>query len=178
MLLVLLMVIVVLALNWSISSRHVQLQEEVAELQAQVQCTEVAPGCLEKYNSDRLLLVDAHKKQIDQKEADYDHLSSQLQAREGLGKRKALVLVSQHENHQTISHLPTGQPLSPNTGLDSHVNHNGKPGISKQNPSNPLQHLNPGSNLDSEPRIQMDILKQAIKGRVGDFHKLKQNDKE
>ncbi|EHB13272.1 Protein CASC4 [Heterocephalus glaber] len=57
----------------------------------------------------------------------------------------------------------------------SHVNHNGNPGTSKQNPSNPLQHLNPGSNLESEPRIQMDILKQATKDRVGDFHKLKQS---
>ncbi|XP_004861784.1 protein CASC4 isoform X4 [Heterocephalus glaber] len=343
-LLVLLVVIVVLAFNyWSISSRHVQLQEEVAELQAQVQRTEVARGRLEKRNSDLLLLVDTHKKQIDQKEADYDRLSSRLQAREGLGKRceddkvklqnnisyqmadihhlkeqlaelrqeflrqedqlqdyrknntylvkrleyesfqcgqqikelraqheenikkladqflqeqkqealkvqsdgkeldisnhvvpnnipkvdenaadkneepssnhiprgkeqikrdgdagmpgveendlakvddlptslrKPPVLVSQRENHQTISHLPTGQPLSPNLGLDSHVNHNGNPGTSKQNPSNPLQHLNPGSNLESEPRIQMDILKQATKDRVGDFHKLKQNDEE
>ncbi|KFO33004.1 Protein CASC4 [Fukomys damarensis] len=64
-----------------------QLQEEVAELQAQVQRTEVARGRLEKRNSDLLLLVDTHKKQIDQKEADCDRLSSRLQAREGLGKR-------------------------------------------------------------------------------------------
>ncbi|XP_010623165.1 protein CASC4 [Fukomys damarensis] len=89
--------------------------------------------------------------------------------------RKPPVLVSQHENHQTISHLPTGQPLSPNMGPDSHVNHDGNLGTSKQNPSNPLQHVNPGSNLESEPRIQMDILKQATKDRVGDFHKLKQS---
>lgn len=312
----------------------------MAELQAQVQRTEVARGRLEKRNSDLLLLVDTHKKQIDQKEADCDRLSSRLQAREGLGKRceddkvklqnnisyqmadihhlkeqlaelrqeflrqedqlqdyrknntylvkrleyesfqcgqqikelraqheenikkladqflqeqkqeapkvqsndgkeldinnhvvpknipkvdenvadkneepssnhiphgkeqikrdgdagmpgveendlakvdlltslrKPPVLVSQHENHQTISHLPTGQPLSPNMGPDSHVNHDGNLGTSKQNPSNPLQHVNPGSNLESEPRIQMDILKQATKDRVGDFHKLKQS---
>ncbi|XP_017716502.1 PREDICTED: protein CASC4 [Rhinopithecus bieti] len=87
-LVVLLVVIVVLAFNyWSISSRHVLLQEEVAELQGQVQRTEVARGRLEKRNSDLLLLVDTHKKQIDQKEADYGRLSSRLQAREGLGKR-------------------------------------------------------------------------------------------
>lgn len=313
----------------------------MAELQAQVQRTEVARGRLEKRNSDLLLLVDTHKKQIDQKEADCDRLSSRLQAREGLGKRceddkvklqnnisyqmadihhlkeqlaelrqeflrqedqlqdyrknntylvkrleyesfqcgqqikelraqheenikkladqflqeqkqeapkvqsndgkeldinnhvvpknipkvdenvadkneepssnhiphgkeqikrdgdagmpgveendlakvddlltslrKPPVLVSQHENHQTISHLPTGQPLSPNMGPDSHVNHDGNLGTSKQNPSSPLQHVNPGSNLESEPRIQMDILKQATKDRVGDFHKLKQS---
>ncbi|KAM6181096.1 protein GOLM2 isoform 1-T1 [Erethizon dorsatum] len=344
-LVVLLVVIVVLAFNyWSVSSRHVLLQEEVAELQAQVQRTEVARGRLEKRNSDLLLLVDTHKKQIDQKEADYDRLSSRLQAREGLGKRceddkvklqnnisyqmadihhlkeqlaelrqeflrqedqlqeyrknntylvkrleyesfqcgqqikelraqheenikkladqflqeqkqeahkvqsndgnelgvndhavpknipkvdenaadkneepssnhiphgkeqikrdgdagmpgveendlakvddlptslrKPPVLVSQHENHQTVSHLPTGQPLSPNMAPDSHVNHNGNPDTSKQDPSNPLQRLNPGSHLENEPRIQTDTLKQATKDRVGDFHKLKQNDEE
>ncbi|XP_078190278.1 protein GOLM2 isoform X7 [Callithrix jacchus] len=333
-LVVLLVVIVVLAFNyWSISSRHVLLQEEVAELQGQVQRTEVARGRLEKRNSDLLLLVDTHKKQIDQKEADYGRLSSRLQAREGLGKRceddkvklqnnisyqmadihhlkeqlaelrqeflrqedqlqdyrknntylvkrleyesfqcgqqikelraqheenikkladqflqeqkqethkvqsnngKELGIndqvvsknipkvaenvadkneepssnhiphgkeqikrggdagmpgieendlakvddlppVSQQESHQAISHLPTGQPLSPNMPPDSHVNHNGNPGTSKQNPSIPLQHLIPGSNLDNEPRIQTDILKQATKDRLSDFHKLKQS---
>lgn len=66
---------------------HVLLQEEEAELQGQVPRTEVARGRLEKRNSDLLLLVDTHKKQIDQKEADYGRLSSRLQAREGLGKR-------------------------------------------------------------------------------------------
>ncbi|XP_005559454.2 protein GOLM2 isoform X4 [Macaca fascicularis] len=341
-LVVLLVVIVVLAFNyWSISSRHVLLQEEVAELQGQVQRTEVARGRLEKRNSDLLLLVDTHKKQIDQKEADYGRLSSRLQAREGLGKRceddkvklqnnisyqmadihhlkeqlaelrqeflrqedqlqdyrknntylvkrleyesfqcgqqikelraqheenikkladqflqeqkqeshkiqsnggkeldindqvvpknipkvaenvadkneepssnhiphgkeqikrggdagmpgieendlakvddlplalrKPPISVSQYESHQAISHLPTGQPLSPNMPPDSRVNYNGNPGTSKQNPSSPLQHLIPGSNLDSEPRIQTDILKQATKDRVSDFHKLKQS---
>ncbi|XP_017401366.1 protein GOLM2 isoform X2 [Cebus imitator] len=333
-LVVLLVVIVVLAFNyWSISSRQVLLQEEVAELQGQVQRTEVARGRLEKRNSDLLLLVDTHKKQIDQKEADYGRLSSRLQAREGLGKRceddkvklqnnvsyqmadihhlkeqlaelrqeflrqedqlqdyrknntylvkrleyesfqcgqqikelraqheenikkladqflqeqkqethkvqsndgKELGIndqvvsknipkvaenvadkneepssnhiphgkeqikrggdagmpgleendlakvddlppVSQQESHQAISHLPTGQPLSPNIPPDSHVNHNGNPGTSKQNPSIPLQRLIPGSNLDSEPRIQTDILKQATKDRLSDFHKLKQS---
>ncbi|XP_069845528.1 protein GOLM2 isoform X2 [Dipodomys merriami] len=315
-LVVLLVVVVVLAFNyWSISSRHVLLQEEVAELQGQVQRTEVARGRLEKRNSDLLLLVDTHKKQIDQKDADYGRLSSQLQAREGLGKRceddklklqnnisyqmadihhlkeqlaelrqeflrqedqlqdyrknntylvkrleyesfqcgqqikelraqheenikkladqflqeqkqeaqkvqandgkdldindhvvpnnipkevenaadkneepssnhiphgkeqikrigdagmpgieendvakvdeppaalkKPPVLVSPHGSHQAISQLPTGQPLSPN--------------------------MAPGSNMESGPRIQPDVLKQATKGRVSDFHKLKQS---
>ncbi|XP_025328742.1 protein GOLM2 isoform X2 [Canis lupus baileyi] len=314
-LVVLLVVIAVLAFNyWSISSRHVLLQEEVAELQGQVQRTEVARGRLEKRNSDLLLLVDSHKKQIDQKEADYGRLSSRLQAREGLGKRceddkvklqsnisyqmadihhlkeqlaelrqeflrqedqlqdyrknttylvkrleyesfqcgqqikelraqheenikkladqflqeqkqeshkfeskdgnelginnhavpkdnpkvaenaadkneepssnhiphgKALkkpsISVSQYESHQAISHIPTGQPLSANMVPDSHGHHNGNPGTSKQNPSNPLQRLIPGPNLESVPRIQADILKQATKDRVGDFHKLKQS---
>ncbi|XP_042798106.1 protein GOLM2 isoform X4 [Panthera tigris] len=343
-LVVLLVVIAVLAFNyWSISSRHVLLQEEVAELQGQVQRTEVARGRLEKRNSDLLLLVDSHKKQIDQKEADYGRLSSRLQAREGLGKRceddkiklqsnisyqmadihhlkeqlaelrqeflrqedqlqdyrknttylvkrleyesfqcgqqikelraqheenikkladqflqeqketnkfdskdgnelginnhavpknipkvpenaadkneepssnhiphgkeqikqggdagmpgieendlakvedlpttlkKPSISVAQYESHQAISHIPTGQPLSPNMVPDSHGHHNGNPGTSKQNPSNPLQRLIPGPNLESIPRIQADILKQATKDRVGDFHKLKQNDEE
>ncbi|PNI75157.1 CASC4 isoform 4, partial [Pan troglodytes] len=96
----------------------------------------------------------------------------------GKALRKPPISVSQHESHQAISHLPTGQPLSPNMPPDSHVNHNGNPGTSKQNPSSPLQRLIPGSNLDSEPRIQTDILKQATKDRVSDFHKLKQNDEE
>ncbi|XP_025775012.1 protein CASC4 [Puma concolor] len=345
-LVVLLVVIAVLAFNyWSISSRHVLLQEEVAELQGQVQRTEVARGRLEKRNSDLLLLVDSHKKQIDQKEADYGRLSSRLQAREGLGKRceddkiklqsnvsyqmadihhlkgtvnklyalltllhtitslwslgpgedpsspshplvttlfqcgqqikelraqheenikkladqflqeqkqetnkfdskdanelginnhavpknipkvpenaadkneepssnhiphgkeqikrggdagmpgieendlakvedlptalkKPSISVAQYESHQAISHIPTGQPLSPNMVPDSHGHHNGNPGTSKQNPSNPLQRLIPGPNLESIPRIQADILKQATKDRVGDFHKLKQS---
>ncbi|XP_045864454.1 protein GOLM2 isoform X2 [Meles meles] len=344
-LVVLLVVIAVLAFNyWSISSRHVLLQEEVAELQGQVQRTEVARGRLEKRNSDLLLLVDSHKKQIDQKEADYGRLSSRLQAREGLGKRceddkvklqsnisyqmadihhlkeqlaelrqeflrqedqlqdyrknttylvkrleyesfqcgqqikelraqheenikkladqflqeqkqdsnkfeskdendlginnhalpknipkvaenaadkneepssnhiphgkeqikrggdagmpgieendlakvedlptalrKPSISVSQYESHQAISHIPTGQPLSPNMAPDSHGHHNGNAGTSKQNPSNPLQRLIPGPNVESVPRIQGDILKQATKDRVGDFHKLKQNDEE
>ncbi|XP_077620631.1 protein GOLM2 isoform X4 [Crocuta crocuta] len=344
-LVVLLVVIAVLAFNyWSISSRHVLLQEEVAELQGQVQRTEVARGRLEKRNSDLLLLVDSHKKQIDQKEADYGRLSSRLQAREGLGKRceddkiklqsnisyqmadihhlkeqlaelrqeflrqedqlqdyrknttylvkrleyesfqcgqqikelraqheenikkladqflqeqkqesnkfdskdgnelginnhavpknilkepenaadkneepssnhiphgkeqikrggdagmpgieendlakvedlptalkKPSISVAQYESHQAISHIPTGQPFSPNMVPDSHGHHNGNPGTSKHNPSNPLQRLIPGPNLENVPRIQADILKQATKDRVGDFHKLKQNDEE
>ena len=32
--------------------------------------------------------------------------------------------------------------------------------------------------MESEPRIQADILKQATKDRAGDLHKLKQNDEE
>lgn len=59
--------------------------------------------------------------------------------------------------------------------VDSHVNHNGNPGTSKQNPPNLLQRLIPGPNLESESRIQGDILKQDTKDRAGDFHKLKQS---
>uniref|UniRef100_A0A673TDK4 Protein GOLM2 n=1 Tax=Suricata suricatta TaxID=37032 RepID=A0A673TDK4_SURSU len=308
-LVVLLVVIAVLAFNyWSISSRHVLLQEEVAELQGQVQRTEVARGRLEKRNSDLLLLVDSHKKQIDQKEADYGRLSSRLQAREGLGKRceddkiklqsnisyqmadihhlkeqlaelrqeflrqedqlqdyrknttylvkrleyesfqcgqQIKELRAQHEenikkladqflqeqkqepnkfdskdgnelginNHAvpknipkvpenaadkneepSSNHIPHGKEQIKRAGdagmpgieendlakvedlpTDPHGHHNGNPGTSKQNPSHPLQRLIPGPNLESVPRIQADILKQATKDRVGDFHKLKQS---
>ncbi|XP_054572261.1 protein GOLM2 isoform X3 [Eptesicus fuscus] len=308
-LVVLLVVIAILAFNyWSISSRHVLLQEEVAELQGQVQRTEVARGRLEKRNSDLLLLVDSHKKQIDQKEADYGRLSSRLQAREGLGKRceddkvklqsnisyqmadihhlkeqlaelrqeflrqedqlqdyrknntylvkrleyesfqcgqQIKELRAQHEenikkladqflqeqkqeahklelkdenelginNHAVPKNVPkvgekaeekneepsshhiahgkeqikpggdAGMPGIEENDLakvedlpiDSHVNHNGNPGTSKPNPPNLLQRLIPGPNLESEPRIQGDILKQATKDRAGDFHKLKQS---
>lgn len=92
--------------------------------------------------------------------------------------KKPPISVSQYGGHQASSHRPTGQPLAPNVVPDSHINHNGNPGTSKQNPSSLLQRLIPGPNLESEPRIQADMLKQATKDRVGDFHKLKQNDEE
>uniref|UniRef100_A0A8D2PSN2 Protein GOLM2 n=1 Tax=Zosterops lateralis melanops TaxID=1220523 RepID=A0A8D2PSN2_ZOSLA len=53
----------------------------------QAQRTEVARGRLERRNSDLLGKVDSHRKQLEQKEADYSHLSSQLQARDGQVKR-------------------------------------------------------------------------------------------
>lgn len=89
--------------------------------------------------------------------------------------KKPPISISQYGSHQAISHRPTGQPLSPNMVPDSHVNHNGNPGTSKQNPPNLLQRLIQGPNLESEPRIQGDILKQDTKDRAGDFHKLKQS---
>ncbi|NXI39256.1 CASC4 protein, partial [Galbula dea] len=84
----LLVVIAILAFNcWNASSRQALLQEEVAELQSQAKRTEVARGRLEKRNSDLMGKVDSHKKQLEQKEADYSHLSSQLQARDGQVKK-------------------------------------------------------------------------------------------
>ncbi|KAM9638071.1 protein GOLM2 isoform 2-T2 [Morphnus guianensis] len=84
----LLVVIAILAFNcWNASSRQALLQEEVAELQSQAKRTEVARGRLEKRNSDLMGKVDSHKKQLEQKEADYSHLSSQLQARDGQMKK-------------------------------------------------------------------------------------------
>lgn len=84
----LLVVIAILAFNcWNASSRQALLQEEVAELQSQAKRTEVARGRLEKRNSDLMGKVDSHKKQLEQKEADYSHLSSQLQAKDGQVKK-------------------------------------------------------------------------------------------
>ncbi|KAM6308434.1 protein GOLM2 isoform 1-T1 [Aegotheles albertisi] len=84
----LLAVIAILAFNcWSASSRQALLREELAELQGQAKRTEVARGRLERRNSDLLGQVDSHKKQLEQKDIDYNHLSSQLQARDGQVKR-------------------------------------------------------------------------------------------
>lgn len=84
----LLAVIAVLAFHcWNAASRQALLREELAELQSQAQRTEVARGRLERRNSDLLGKVDSHRKQLEQKEADYSHLSSQLQARDGQVKR-------------------------------------------------------------------------------------------
>ncbi|XP_074011987.1 protein GOLM2 isoform X2 [Numenius arquata] len=84
----LLVVIAILAFNcWNASSRQALLQEELAELQSQAKRTEVARGRLEKRNSDLMGKVDSHKKQLEQKEADYSQLSSQLQARDGQVKK-------------------------------------------------------------------------------------------
>ncbi|XP_077174379.1 protein GOLM2 isoform X2 [Paroedura picta] len=84
LLVALLLVIAILAFNyWSTSSRQAGLQEEVAELQGQAKRSDVARGRLEKRNSELLLQVEAHKKQLEQKEVDHGHLSSQLQAKDG-----------------------------------------------------------------------------------------------
>ncbi|NXJ16628.1 CASC4 protein, partial [Odontophorus gujanensis] len=84
----LLVLIAVLAFNcWNAASRQAVLREELAELQSQAKRTEVARGRLEKRNSDLLGRVDSHRKQLEQKEADYSQLSSQLQARDGQVKR-------------------------------------------------------------------------------------------
>ncbi|XP_066492051.1 protein GOLM2 isoform X1 [Tiliqua scincoides] len=79
----LLLVIAILAFNyWSISTHQTALQEEVAELQGQAKRSDVARGRLEKRNSELLLQVDSHKKQLEQRDLDHGHLSSQLQAKD------------------------------------------------------------------------------------------------
>ncbi|XP_070618882.1 protein GOLM2 [Erythrolamprus reginae] len=84
----LLLVIAALAFNsWSSSSRQTVLQEEVAELQGQAKRGDVARGRLEKRNSELLLQVEAHKKSLEQREADCSQLSGQLQAKDGLVRK-------------------------------------------------------------------------------------------
>ncbi|XP_044835740.1 protein GOLM2 isoform X2 [Mauremys mutica] len=79
----LLVLIAILAFNyWGAASRQALLQEELAGLQGQAKRGEVARGRLEKRNSDLMVRVDSQQKQLEQKEADYRHLSSQLQAKD------------------------------------------------------------------------------------------------
>nr|XP_056721713.1 protein GOLM2 isoform X1 [Euleptes europaea] len=88
LLVALLLAVAILAFNcWRTSSRQAALQEELAELQGQAKRGDVARGRLEKRNSELLLQVEAHKKQLEQKQADQGHLSSQLQARDGQARR-------------------------------------------------------------------------------------------
>ncbi|XP_062819237.1 protein GOLM2 isoform X4 [Anolis carolinensis] len=80
----LLLLVAILAFNyWSSTTRQTVLQEEVAELQGQAKRSDVALGRLEKRNSELLLQVESHKMFLEQKEADRNHLSGQLQAKDG-----------------------------------------------------------------------------------------------
>ncbi|XP_016140853.1 protein CASC4 isoform X2 [Sinocyclocheilus grahami] len=86
-LIVLLVVIVILSFNyWSVSTKHGRLLDELAEMQTQVKRTDAARSRLEKRNSELMVQVDTHRKQIDQKDGDYSVLESKLQARDALLK--------------------------------------------------------------------------------------------
>uniref|UniRef100_A0A3P9QHZ6 Protein GOLM2 n=1 Tax=Poecilia reticulata TaxID=8081 RepID=A0A3P9QHZ6_POERE len=87
--LVFLMVIIgVLAFNyWTVSNKHGHLLDELAEIQTQVKRSDAARSRLEKRNSELIVQVDTHKKQIDQKDGDYSLLEGKLQAREGAIKK-------------------------------------------------------------------------------------------
>ncbi|XP_014866164.1 PREDICTED: protein CASC4 isoform X4 [Poecilia mexicana] len=87
--LVFLMVIIgVLAFNyWTVSNKHGHLLDELAEIQTQVKRSDAARSRLEKRNSELIVQVDTHKKQIDQKDGDYSVLEGKLQAREGAIKK-------------------------------------------------------------------------------------------
>ncbi|XP_030017861.1 protein CASC4 isoform X2 [Sphaeramia orbicularis] len=86
----LMVIIAILSFNyWTVSNKHSRLLDELAEVQTQVKRTDAARSRLEKRNSELMVQVDTHKKQIDQREGDYSVLESKLQAREALIKKCA-----------------------------------------------------------------------------------------
>ncbi|XP_005168998.1 protein GOLM2 isoform X1 [Danio rerio] len=86
-LIALLVVIVILSFNyWSVSTKHARLLDELAEVQTQVKRTDAARSRLEKRNSELMMQVDTHRKQIDLKDGDYSALQNKLQARDALVK--------------------------------------------------------------------------------------------
>ncbi|XP_028258131.1 protein CASC4 isoform X2 [Parambassis ranga] len=84
----LMVIIAILSFNyWTVSNKHGRLLDELAEVQSQVKRTDAARGRLEKRNSELMVQVDTHKKQIEQKDGDYSVLEGKLQAREALIKK-------------------------------------------------------------------------------------------
>ncbi|XP_041799528.1 protein GOLM2 isoform X4 [Chelmon rostratus] len=84
----LMVIIAILSFNyWTVSNRHGRLLDELAEVQTQVKRTDAARNRLEKRNSELMVQVDTHRKQIDQKDGDYSVLEGKLQAREALIKK-------------------------------------------------------------------------------------------
>lgn len=81
-------VIAILSFNYyTVSNRQGRLLDELAEAQSQVKRTDAARSRLEKRNSELMVQVDAHKKQMEQKDGDYSVLEGKLQAREALNKK-------------------------------------------------------------------------------------------
>ncbi|XP_068176897.1 protein GOLM2 isoform X2 [Antennarius striatus] len=81
----LMVIIAILAFNyWTVSNKHGRLLDELAEVQTQVKRTDAARSRLEKRNSELMVQVDTHRKQIDQKDGDYSVLAGKLQAQETL----------------------------------------------------------------------------------------------
>ncbi|XP_037551253.1 protein GOLM2, partial [Nematolebias whitei] len=79
--------VAVLAFNcWTMSNRHGRVLDELAELQTQMQRTDAARSRLEKRNSELMVQVDAHKKQLEQKDGEQQQLEDKLKAREGFMK--------------------------------------------------------------------------------------------
>lgn len=84
----LMVIIAILSFNyWTVSNRHGRLLDELVEVQTQVKRTDAARSRLEKRNSELMVQVDTHRKQIDQKDGDYSVLEGKLQAREALIKK-------------------------------------------------------------------------------------------
>ncbi|XP_034384284.1 protein CASC4 isoform X1 [Cyclopterus lumpus] len=84
----LMLIIAILSFNyWTVTNKHGRLLDELAEVQTQVKRTDAARSRLEKRNSELMVQVDTHRKQIDQKDGDYTVLQSKLQAREAIIKK-------------------------------------------------------------------------------------------
>ncbi|CAF96002.1 unnamed protein product [Tetraodon nigroviridis] len=84
----LMVVIAILSFNYyTVSSRQGRLLDELAEVHSQVKRTDAARSAWEKRNSELMVQVDTHKKQMEQRDGDYSALESKLQAREALGKK-------------------------------------------------------------------------------------------
>uniref|UniRef100_A0A3P9AAH5 Protein GOLM2 n=1 Tax=Esox lucius TaxID=8010 RepID=A0A3P9AAH5_ESOLU len=87
-LIALMVIIAILSFNyWTVSNKHGRLLDELAEVQTQVKRTDAARSRLEKRNSELMVQVDTHRKQIDQKDGDNSMLEGKLQAREALFKK-------------------------------------------------------------------------------------------
>ncbi|XP_054626473.1 protein GOLM2 isoform X2 [Dunckerocampus dactyliophorus] len=81
-------IIAILAFNyWTVSSKHGRLLDELAEVQSRVKRTDAARSRLEKRNSELMVQVDTHRKQMEQKDGDYAVLEGKLQARDALVKK-------------------------------------------------------------------------------------------
>lgn len=84
----LMLIIAILSFNyWTVTSKHGRLLDELAEVQAQVKRTDAARSRLEKRNSELMVQVDMHRKQIDQKDGEYTVMEGKLQAREAIIKK-------------------------------------------------------------------------------------------
>ncbi|KAK3528281.1 hypothetical protein QTP86_030035, partial [Hemibagrus guttatus] len=81
-------IVILLSYNyWSLSRLYGRALDELAEVHAQVKRTDAARSRLEKRNSELMLQVDTHRRQIDQKDGDYSVLEGKLQARDMLVKK-------------------------------------------------------------------------------------------
>ncbi|KAM9546577.1 protein GOLM2 isoform 5-T5 [Salvelinus alpinus] len=87
-LIALMVIIAILSFNyWTVSNKQGRLLDELAEVQTQVKRTDAARSRLEKRNSELMVQVDTHRKQIDQKDGDNSMLEGKLHAREALIKK-------------------------------------------------------------------------------------------
>ncbi|XP_061101455.1 protein GOLM2 isoform X1 [Conger conger] len=78
-LIALMVVILIMSFNyWTVSNKQSRLLDEMAEVQTQVKRTDAARSRLEKRNSELMVQVDTHRKQIDQKESAFNALDSKL----------------------------------------------------------------------------------------------------